>query len=104
VAYVPVQLSKNELRRGRHDRRVFASVPRNPVYIAMDSLICAHNVGCIFRMADAVLVTRVFLCGTTRLPPGKKISKVSRGAEKWVPWEYYEQITDALTQLKASGV
>jgi len=101
---IPIQLSKGALREGRHDRHAFADLPRNPVYIAMDSLTCSHNVGCIFRMADAVLAQKLLLCGDTRLPPGKRISKGSRGAEKWVPWEHHERIADALLPLKESGV
>jgi len=100
----PVQLSKHALREGRHDRRCFSDVQRNPIYIVMDGLSCSHNVGCVFRMADAVLAAKVFLCGDSRKPPGKRISKGSRGAEKWVPWEYCEDITDALVALKASRV
>jgi len=100
----PVQLSKDALYRGKHDRHAFASVPRNPVYIAMDSLTCSHNVGCIFRIADAVLASKVFVCGETHQPPSRKIKKGSRGAEKWVPWEHYDRITDALIGLKESGV
>jgi len=101
---IPIQLSKGALRAGRHDRHAFADLPRNPVYIAMDGLTCSHNVGCIFRMADAVLASKLLLCGDTRLPPGNKISKGSRGAEKWVPWEHHERIADALVPLKESGV
>jgi len=101
---IPIQLSKGALRGGRHDRHGFADLPRNQVYIAMDGLTCSHNVGCIFRMADAVLASKLLLCGDTRLPPGNKISKGSRGAEKWVPWEHHEHIADALMPLKKAGV
>jgi len=74
---IPIQLSKGALREGRHDRHAFTDMPRNPVYIAMDSLTCSHNVGCVFRMADAVLAKKLLLCGDTRLPPSKRISKGS---------------------------
>jgi len=65
---IPIQSSKGALRNGRHDRHGFVELPRNPVYIAMDGLTCSHNVGCIFRMADAVLARKLLLCGDTRLP------------------------------------
>ena len=56
---IPIQLSKTALRDGKYDRQAFMSVPRNPVYIVLDSITCQHNVGCILRMADAVLAQRV---------------------------------------------
>jgi len=55
-------------------------------------------------MADAVLATKILLCGTSCVPPGRKFSKGSRGAEKWVSWEHHEEITNALGTLKHDGV
>ena len=101
---IPIQLSKTALRDGKYDRQAFMSVPRNPVYIVLDSITCQHNVGCILRMADAVLAQRVFLCGATPMLPSKKLRKGSRGAEKWVAWEYQAKVQDVLCSLKSDGV
>lgn len=52
-----------------------------------------HNVGSIFRTADAAGVEKIYLCGYTPSPIDKygrvepKISKVALGAEKYIPWE-----------------
>jgi len=102
--HTPVQLSKPALREGKCDRGAFKTLARNPVYIALDSLSCQHNVGCILRMADAVLVEKVFLCGDTHTPPSRKLRKGSRGAEKWVNWEYHRQIPPLLQRLQDDGV
>ena len=77
---------------------------RNPIYVLLDNVRSLHNVGAIFRSADAVLVEKVFLCGITGRPPRKEISKTALGAEELVPWEYFEEAGEAIEALKALGV
>ncbi len=98
------QLSKKDLRQNKHHRDEFHKVPRKPIYIVLDNLECAHNIGTILRMADAVLAEKVFLCGTTITPPSKKMRKGSRGAEKWVPWEYANDTVHVLMMLKKQDI
>jgi 23S rRNA (guanosine2251-2'-O)-methyltransferase len=53
-----------------------------------------YNVGSIFRTADAVGVSKLYLCGITPDPidrfghPVQKLSKVALGAEDSVEWEH----------------
>lgn len=56
--------------------------------------------GSIFRTADAVGVSKIYLCGITPTPPHEKISKTALGAEKWIPWEYHKQTWRLLEKLK----
>ena len=52
-----------------------------------------HNVGSMFRTADAAGVSKIYLCGITPAPLDRfgnirpQIAKVALGAEKTVPWE-----------------
>lgn len=52
-----------------------------------------YNVGSIFRTADAVGVGKIYLCGITPKPVDEfsrlrpQLTKVSLGAEKYIPWE-----------------
>ena len=97
-------LSKKEIRALKAGREEFPSLPRNLIYIVLDSLKCAHNIGTILRLADAVLAEKVYLCGRTIVPPNAKIRSASRGAEKWVPWEYQESVAGVVGSLRSSGV
>jgi len=63
-----------------------------------------HNVGSIFRSADAFGVTKLFLTGYTGVPPRKEVSKVALGSEHRVPWEYVEDINVLFDQFKKDGV
>lgn len=53
----------------------------------------AHNVGSLFRTADAAGIDTLYLCGITPAPvdrfgrPQKDIAKTALGAEKFVVWE-----------------
>ena len=64
------------------------------IYLALHNIRSTHNVGAIFRTADAVGVERVFLSGYTPSPidrfgrPRQDISKAALGAEMTVPWEH----------------
>ena len=98
------QLSKKELRTLKYDRKEFNNIPRNNIYIVLDNFKVHHNVGTVLRLADAILAKKVYLCGTTKVPPNTKIKKSSRGAEKWVPYEYVEDTMTIINKLKQEGI
>jgi tRNA G18 (ribose-2'-O)-methylase SpoU len=99
-----IPLNKAEIRVTKTNRDNFENTKRLPIYIVLDSLKCAHNIGTILRLSDALLVSKVFICGNTIVPPNRKIKASSRGAEKWVPWEYQGNIVDVIHDLKKEGV
>ena len=76
----------------------------------LDNIRSAHNVGSIFRTADAFGITEIYLCGTSPTPidkfnrPRKDIAKVSLGAEKTVPWRYFSSSLRAVNSLKKKGI
>ncbi len=80
------------------------------VYVILHNIRSVYNVGSIFRTADAIGVTKIYLTGYTPAPVDrfrrsrKDFSKVSLGAEKSVPWEAYKNIRALLRKLKAAGV
>lgn len=68
-----------------------------------------HNVGSIFRTADAVGVEKIYLCGITPSPFDRfgklrpQLAKVSLGAEKFVAWEKASSASRVIVQLKKDG-
>jgi len=71
--------------------------------LVVPSIRSAHNVGAMFRTADGAGVDKIYLCGYSPVPPHPRLDKVSLGAEKWVPFEYFRQASRALTKLKQMG-
>mgnify|MGYP000250559042 CR=1 FL=1 len=68
-----------------------------------------HNVGSLFRTADGMGVSTIYLTGYTPGPIdrfGRKISaftKVSLGAEDSVSWEHTENALALIQELKQKG-
>lgn len=72
----------------------------------------AYNVGALFRTADGLGVSKIYLSGYTPFPYSnsdkypnrgqKALAKTALGAEKTVPWEKIEDILGLLTKLKRS--
>lgn len=62
-----------------------------------------HNVGSIFRTADSLGVSKVFLTGYTGTPPDPRLAKVALGAETFVSWEYSKSAIRLIKKLKAEN-
>lgn len=69
----------------------------------LDNIRSLHNVGAIFRTADAAGVGKLYLCGMSGTPPRPEIRKAALGAEEVVAWEYFKHTREALLQLKSAG-
>lgn len=69
----------------------------------------ALNVGAIFRTADAVGISQIFLVGCTPRPTDtfgrvqKDIAKSALGAETWIPWKYEKSLIPLLNKIKKDG-
>ena len=73
-------------------------------YVICDNIRSLENIGSIFRTADALGVSKIFLCGISGRPPHEKIAKTALGAEKTVPFEYYKQTWRLIEKLKKQKV
>lgn len=81
----------------------FKEQTKTPLVVVLDNVRSLHNVGSVFRTADAFLVEAVYLCGITSTPPHAEIHKTALGAENTVEWKYSEDTHTALDELKAQG-
>lgn len=72
-------------------------------YLVLPDIRSTHNVGAFFRTADAFGFDKIFLCGITPRPPREDISKVSLGAETWIPFEYHPNVVTLLRRLQGQG-
>ena len=70
------------------------------ITLVLDNIRSVFNVGSIFRTADAVGDTEIYLCGITATPENPKITKTSLGAEKNIPYKYFNNTLDAINELK----
>jgi tRNA G18 (ribose-2'-O)-methylase SpoU len=72
----------------------------------LENVRSSHNVGSIFRTADALGVQKIFLAGYTPAPKdkfgriNKEIAKTALGAEESVAWESVESVSKCIKGLK----
>ena len=85
---------------GRIDIETFKEAKKTPLVVVLDNVRSMHNVGAIFRTADAFLIEKVVLCGITPQPPHREIHKAALGATESVDWVYKKDISEALQNLK----
>lgn len=69
-----------------------------PIYVVLDNIRSALNVGAIFRTCDAANVDKLLLCGITAYPPHNRIPKTALGATESVDWKHYQDSNEAINQ------
>lgn len=79
------------------------------IAVLLHNIRSAHNVGAIFRTADAIGVRQIVLSGYTPTPldrfkrPVKEIAKTALGAELSIPWEYQKDPQAVVRRFKKMG-
>ena len=96
-------MKKSMSELGRLTREDYEAVSKLPLVMVLDNIRSQHNVGSVFRTADAFLVESVYLCGITSTPPHAEIHKTALGAENSVRWKYFEDALEAVEELKKEG-
>ncbi|MFT3750135.1 MAG: RNA methyltransferase [Agriterribacter sp.] len=95
------KLTMDELNRKSVE--AFKASDKTPVIAVLDNVRSMHNVGSVFRTADAFIIEDVYLCGYTPKPPHRDIQKTALGATETVHWKYYNTTTEAVQELKTNS-
>ena len=95
------KLTTSEMGRMTIDQ--YHEADKLPLVVVLDNVRSQHNVGAVFRTADAMRIERVVLCGICCCPPNQEIHKTALGAEESVEWQYYAETIDAVKALQAEG-
>lgn len=74
-----------------------------PLCVVANNIEIAGNVGSLFRIADAFGVEKLFLTGSTAVPPKYKIRKAARSADERIPYEVASSALEVVTGLKSQG-
>lgn len=82
----------------------FIESEKTPLIIVLDDIRSLHNIGSVFRTADAFLIEKIYLCGITATPPNKEIHKTALGATETVTWEYSDNVLKVIEDLKSNDV
>jgi tRNA G18 (ribose-2'-O)-methylase SpoU len=81
----------------------FRQAEKIPITIVLENIRSMHNVGSVFRTADAFLIQNISLCGYTPRPPHRDINKTALGATETVEWKYFSHAAEAVSELRDAG-
>jgi len=82
----------------------FKQSEKTPIILVLDDIRSLHNIGSVFRTADAFLIEKIYLCGITATPPNKEIHKTALGATETVAWEHRSNVLEVIENLKQENV
>jgi len=88
---------------GRMSVEAYREADKLPLTVVLDNVRSQHNVGAVFRTADAMRIEQVVLCGICCCPPNQEIHKTALGAEESVEWQYFQDTKNAVKSLKEQG-
>ena len=92
------KLKLEELNRISVDE--YKNADKFPLILILDNVRSLHNVGSLFRTADAFRVDAIYLCGITGTPPHKELNKTALGATESVNWKYFTNTFEAIMEAK----
>ena len=95
------KLLNSELNR--LDQQGFKDAEKLKVVVILDNVRSQHNIGSVFRTADAFRIERILLCGITATPPNREMQKTALGATETVAWEYFDKTLQAVEQMRKDG-
>ena len=81
----------------------FHASQKSPIVVVLENVRSMHNVGSVFRTADAFRVEKIHLCGYTPRPPHRDINKTALGATETVAWSGHEDGLSIIAELKEQG-
>lgn len=98
------KLKAKQLRQSLPLPQSLDKIKRSPLYLIVEEVWDTYNIGSLFRLADALAMEKVYLCGPMEVPPNTKIKKAAIGTDNWVPWEQAKTATAVIKKLKKRGI
>lgn len=81
-------------------QKKLSEIKRMPIFFILENIYDTYNIGGLFRLADALTIEKIYLCGDTEIPPNHRIKKASIGTYKVVPWKYCKSAKEAIGDVK----
>ncbi len=99
-----MKLGSKDLRDSVPTLEQLTKIKRQPIYLILDEVLDTYNIGSLFRLADAIGATKMYLCGNMEYPPSSRIHKAAVGTENWTPWEKKDSALEVILDLQKQGV
>tara|TARA_Y100001970_G_scaffold159400_1_gene194997 strand:+ start:2074 stop:2610 length:537 start_codon:yes stop_codon:yes gene_type:complete len=99
-----IKRANDDIKADRPTLEEVKFIPRLPIYFLLENIRSAYNVGSIFRTADGMGASKVFLSGYTCKPPQKDLSKTALGSELAVAWEHNSSPIKLANKIKEQNI
>ena len=82
---------------------------KHNIILVLDNIRSVHNVGAMFRTAEAAGVDQILLVGITPAPLDRfgrersDLAKAAVGAQSMVEWKQFSETSEAITYLQELG-
>ena len=96
--------ANDEIKADRPTINELKFIPKLPISFFLENIRSVYNVGSIFRTADAMGASKVFLSGYTCYPYRKDLSKTALGSDVSVDWEHNEDPIKLAKKIKAKNI
>lgn len=70
------------------------------IILILDNLRSAFNVGSIFRSAECLGISELWLCGVCPTPKNPALIKTARGTAEKLSWKHFAHTTEAVEKAK----
>ena len=100
-----IRLNSHELRAAKPKTAttLHQSVKKHPIVFVLDNIVDTYNLGSFFRLAEALAIEEICLCGSVVTPPNIKIHRASIGTWKFVTWRHFDRVGDCIKKLRDDG-
>lgn len=75
-----------------------------PLYFVLDHLRSSFNVGSIFRTAECLGVSHIYLVGYTPTPNDRGVQKTAMETEKAVSWSQHHHLEEVINRLRQQDI
>ncbi|MEP7195613.1 MAG: TrmH family RNA methyltransferase [Saprospiraceae bacterium] len=96
------KLSLEDLNRDLPE--VFKQKSKVSLFFVADHIRSGHNIGALFRIADAFSFSKIYICGYSFELNHPEVQKTALGATETITWEYYKDTLECILALKKEGV
>ncbi len=78
--------------------------PKLPIFVILDQVRSAHNIGAILRACECFGVQKIYLITPSPTPEHSQVKKTAMGCHELVEWEEVEDAHELFKTLKNEGV
>lgn len=93
-------VKSDQIEPKRLSKEGYKSAEKLGIFLILNNIRSGHNVGSIFRTADAFRIEKIYLTGLTAIPPNKEVLKTALGATETVNWEFRADALELILELK----